>query len=111
VEEQLRAGQITPEQAAESPMRNLITRAVGSQATVEADIEGHHPQPNDLYLLASDGLTHEVDDEEIASILGTIHAPYTTAALTRGCEELILAANRNGGHDNITVLLVSLAGR
>ena len=92
-------------------MRNLITRAIGSQATVEPDIEGHHPQPNDLYLLASDGLTHEVDDEEISSILATIHAPYTTAALTKGCEELIMAANRNGGNDNITVLLVSLAGK
>ena len=92
-------------------MRNLITRAIGSQATVDPDIEGHHPQPNDLYLLASDGLTHEVDDEEISSILAAIHAPYTTAALTRGCEGLIMAANRNGGNDNITVMLVSLAGR
>ena len=47
-------------QAALSPMRNLITRAIGSQATVEADIQCHRPQPNDIYLLASDGLTHEV---------------------------------------------------
>jgi serine/threonine protein phosphatase PrpC len=106
VEEQLRAGQITAAQAAESPMRNLITRAIGSQATVEPEIQSHHPQPNDLYLLASDGLTHEVDDEEISSILDTIPTPCTTAALTRGCEALITAANRNGGHDNITVLLV-----
>ncbi len=43
VEEQVRAGQITQEQAAESPMRNLITRAIGSQATVEAEIQGHQP--------------------------------------------------------------------
>ena len=69
VEEQLRAGQITAAQAARSPMRNLITRAIGSQATVEADIQSHRPQPNDVYLLASDGLTHEVEDEEISAIL------------------------------------------
>jgi protein phosphatase len=55
VEEQLRAGQITAAQAAVSPMRNLITRAIGSQATVETEIQSHHPQPGDLYLLASDG--------------------------------------------------------
>ena len=65
VEEQLRAGQITAAQAARSPMRNLITRAIGSQATVEPEIQSHRPQPNDVYLLASDGLTHEISDEEI----------------------------------------------
>ncbi len=117
VEEQLRAGQITPAQAAASPMRNLITRAVGSQETVEVDIQSHHPQRGDLYLLASDGLTHEVSDEEIAVILeaSTLpprDAPPNTppnAELTRACEELIKAANRNGGSDNITVLLVAVA--
>lgn len=108
VEEQLRAGQITAEQAAVSPMRNLITRAIGSQATVEAEIGGHHPRPNDLYLLASDGLTHEVDDDEISGILGGLTAPYSERELTKGCEALIMAANRNGGSDNITVLLVAV---
>ena len=72
VEEQLRAGQITPEQAAHSPMRNLITRAVGSHSTVDADIEGHRPHAGDLYLLASDGLTRELSDEDINGILGQI---------------------------------------
>jgi protein phosphatase len=108
VEEQLRAGQITPAQAAESPMRNLITRAIGSQATVEADIQSYHPQLNDVYLLTSDGLTREVTDQEIESILATIPCPSTTPALTEACEALISAANRNGGNDNITVLLVAL---
>ena len=108
VEEQLRAGQITAAQAAHSPMRNLITRAIGSQATVEADIQSHRPQPNDLYLLASDGLTHEVDDEEISTILAAIPKPPTVTSLTAACEALITAANRNGGRDNITVLLVAV---
>jgi PPM family protein phosphatase len=108
VEEQLRAGQITAAQAARSPMRNLITRAIGSQATVEAEIQSHRPQPNDVYLLASDGLTHEVDDEEISKILAAIPKPPTAKSLTAACEALITAANRNGGHDNITVLLVGV---
>jgi protein phosphatase len=108
VEEQLRAGQITAAQAAQSPMRNLITRAIGSQATVEADIQSHRPQPNDVYLLASDGLTHEVDDEEISKILAAIPKPPTAKSLTVACEALITAANRNGGRDNITVLLVAV---
>jgi PPM family protein phosphatase len=108
VEEQLRAGQITAAQAARSPMRNLITRAIGSQATVEADIQSHRPQPNDVYLLASDGLTHEVEDEEISTILAAIPKPPTAKALTAACEGLITAANRNGGRDNITVLLVAV---
>jgi serine/threonine protein phosphatase PrpC len=108
VEEQLRAGQITAAQAAVSPMRNLITRAVGSQATVEVEIQSHHPQTNDLYLLTSDGLTHEIDDDEISAILAKIPAPRTQKGLTKACEELITAANRNGGNDNITVLLVGV---
>jgi PPM family protein phosphatase len=108
VEEQLRAGQITMAQAARSPMRNLITRAIGSQPTVEAEIQCHRPQPNDVYMLASDGLTHEISDEEIAEILAAIPRPQTKAVLTKACEELITAANRNGGNDNITVLLVAV---
>jgi serine/threonine protein phosphatase PrpC len=108
VEEQLRAGQITAAQAARSPMRNLITRAIGSQPTVDAEIQSHRPQPNDVYLLASDGLTHEVSDEEISEILGEISKPPTKRSLTAACEALIMAANRNGGNDNITVLLVAV---
>src|SRR6202522_4263393 len=108
VEEQLRAGQITAAQAAQSPMRNLITRAIGSQATVETEIQSHHPQPGDVYLLASDGLTHEICDEEIADALGAIPTQRTQAGITKACETLITAANRNGGYDNITVLLVAV---
>jgi PPM family protein phosphatase len=108
VEEQVRAGHITAEQAARSPMRNLITRAIGSQASVEAEIQSHRPQPNDIYLLASDGLSHEVEDEEISEILSAIPKPPTKPSLTTACEALITAANRNGGHDNITVLLVAI---
>ena len=81
----------------QSPMRNLITRAIGSQATVEAEIQSIVRRQNDIYLLASDGLTHEVDDEEISADSGEIPKPPTKASLTVACEALITAANRNGG--------------
>ena len=109
VEEQLRAGQITAAQAAESPMRNLITRAVGSQATVDPEIHGYRPHPGDLYLLASDGLTRELSDAEITQILCKAASPVSEASLHTACKKLIEAANARGGADNITVLLVALA--
>ena len=109
VEEQLRAGQITAAQAAESPMRNLITRAVGSQATVDPEIHGYRPQAGDMYLLASDGLTRELTDPEITEILCKVASPVSQASLHSACKKLVDAANARGGADNITVLLVALA--
>lgn len=107
VEEQFRAGHITAAEAAASPMRNLITRAVGSQPQVNAEIQCHRPRPGDLYLLASDGLTCELSVVDIALILADIPSPVTQPHLATACERLIEAANNNGGRDNITVLLVA----
>ncbi|MCU1320528.1 MAG: protein serine/threonine phosphatase [Acidobacteriaceae bacterium] len=107
VEEQLRAGQITAAEAAASPMRNLITRAVGSQATVEVDVQALRPQPGDLYLLASDGLNRELSDADIATVLADIPSPPTEPYLAAACQSLITAANHSGGRDNITVLLLA----
>lgn len=108
VEEQLRAGQITPEQAAESPMRNLITRAVGSQSTVEPEIHGHRPHIGDLYLLASDGLTRELTDEDIREVLCAVPATPDKLDLHAACKSLVDIANERGGGDNITVMLVAV---
>ena len=107
VEEQLRAGQITPAQAVISPMRNLLTRAIGSSATAEPEIQSRCAQLDDLYLLASDGLTHDVAESEIEEILAAVPLPATQSALAQACESLIGAANANGGHDNITVMLIA----
>jgi protein phosphatase len=101
VEEQVRAGLINRTQAAHSPIRNIITRAIGSQPVVEPEIAAHAAQPGDLYLLASDGLTRELNDTQIAHILA--HG----SELEPACQALVDAANKKGGHDNITVLLVS----
>jgi PPM family protein phosphatase len=106
VEEQLRAGQITAAEAARSPMRNFITRAVGSQSSTDADIQCLRPEPGDLYLLASDGLNRELSDADIATVLADVPSPPTEPYLAAACQTLINAANQHGGRDNITVLLV-----
>jgi PPM family protein phosphatase len=125
VEEQVRAGEMTRQQAELSPIRNVITRAVGSQPAVEADIQSLPAAPGDLYLLATDGLMRELTDAEIAWILtvapeGTEAACPGCAATARStmdavrlqgiCAALIEAANLRGGGDNITCLLVYLKG-
>jgi protein phosphatase len=102
VEEQIQAGLLSKQQAEFSPVRNVITRAVGTQITVPADVAEHTLQPGDLLLLASDGLTRELTDPEIAAILAQHAADFHAA-----CDALIRAANAHGGRDNITVLLLS----
>ena len=99
VDEQVRLGHLTQEQAETSPMRNVITRAVGTQDEVDADVIEFAVLPGDLYLLASDGLMREVDDEHIAASL------RASGELEQTCAELIEAANRAGGRDNITCVL------
>ena len=100
VDEQVRLGQLTQAQAENSPMRNVITRAIGTQDEVDADLIEFAVAPNDLYLLASDGLMREVDDRHIAKVLSA------TADLEQACARLIRAANDSGGRDNITCLVV-----
>lgn len=100
VEEQVRLGRMTRAEAARSPYRNVITRALGTQCNVTPDVFGHEAEPGDLFLLCSDGLTRELSDETIASMLST------DAPLDELCERLVQAAKQAGGHDNITCLLV-----
>ncbi len=109
VEEQVLAGQITAEQAAASPLRNYITRAIGPQGHVEPDIQSYRPQTGDVYLLASDGLTRELEKGAVAEILRTLvpEVGPTQTELQTGCQALIAAANERGGRDNITVLLLA----
>jgi serine/threonine protein phosphatase PrpC len=99
VDEQVRLGQLTPAQAETSPMRNVITRAVGTQDEVDADVIEFVVARGDLYLLASDGLMREIDDERIAGIL------RGSGELDQTCAQLIRAANEAGGRDNITCVL------
>jgi serine/threonine protein phosphatase PrpC len=100
VEEQIRLGRMTRAEAARSPLRNVITRALGTQGSVTPDVIEVEAHAGDLFLLCSDGLTGEISDEKIESILDS------QASLDEMCAQLIQAANKAGGHDNITCLLV-----
>lgn len=100
VEEQMRTGRMTKSEALRSPLRNVITRALGTQASVTPDLFELEAEPADLFLLCSDGLTRELPDAVIESIL------LADAPLDDLCSRLVAAANQEGGHDNITCLLV-----
>ncbi len=110
VEEQLKAGQITADEAATSPMRNYITRAVGPQARIQPDTDSYRTKPGDVYLLCTDGLTRELDDETLSAILRRElpARPPAQTELDQACAALIHAANDHGGRDNITVLLLAV---
>ena len=106
VDEQVRLGRMTRAEAARSPLRNVITRALGTQLSVTPDLIEAEVEPGDLFLLCSDGLTRELSDQRIEEILNaSAHGP---SALDELCTRLIQAANKAGGHDNITCLLVKV---
>jgi serine/threonine protein phosphatase PrpC len=100
VDEQVRQGHISRAEALRSPLRNVITRALGTQVDVTPDTFALEPEPGDLFLLCSDGLTRELDDGLIESLLSD------DLPLEKLCEQLIKAANKAGGQDNITCLLL-----
>jgi PPM family protein phosphatase len=100
VEEQVRLGQMSRSEALRSPLRNVITRALGTQNNVTPDVFELDSEAGDLFLLCSDGLTRELSDALIESLL------LVGAPLDELCARLVAAANQAGGHDNITCLLV-----
>jgi PPM family protein phosphatase len=100
VEEMVRSGELTPEQAEVHPRRSVITRALGIDPEVEVDEYPIELQPGDRILFCSDGLTTMVRPDEIASILGREHD------LRRAAQLLVDAANAAGGEDNITAVIV-----
>jgi serine/threonine protein phosphatase PrpC len=102
VAELVRRGQISESEAETHPYRNMLTRAIGVGDTVEVDQWELEPVADDVYLLCSDGLTNEIEEDEISSIL--IDEPDPTEA----ARALITAANRSGGRDNITVVIVTV---
>ncbi len=99
LQEQMDAGLITPEQAAVSTNKNLVTRALGVEDAVLLDVNEHRVEPGDLYLMCSDGLSDMLHDNAIAQIL------LAETQMEEKSAHLVEAANANGGRDNISVLL------
>ena len=99
VNEQVRAGLLTAEEAKHSRLKNIITRSVGFEEDVLVDLIGFHTMKGDKFLLCSDGLANLVDNNEIRDHL----VKFPLADVPR---ELIALANERGGDDNITVVAV-----
>jgi protein phosphatase len=104
VDEQVRLGQMTPAEAEMSPLRNVITRAIGTREMVAPDIEEVATEQGDLFLLCSDGLTKEVSDSRLAELL-----QQDSSDLQGLCRRLIEDANAAGGSDNITAVAVRIS--
>ena len=104
LQEQIDAGLITPEQAAFSANKNLVTRAVGVEDTVLLETHLHEVQPGDLVLMCSDRLSDMLDDTSIAQVL-QMHDSLAAAGAA-----LIESANDAGGKDNISLILVRAEG-
>ena len=103
LQEQIDSGIISIEDARHSKNKNLVTRAVGIDAEVMAEIHVHDVQVGDIYLLCSDGLNDMIEDEDICATLYAMQGNLPLAA-----EQLIQMANDNGGRDNVSVILVKI---
>jgi protein phosphatase len=103
VQELVNEGIITPEEARTHPRRNIVTRALGIDRTVQVDVFTYDVRTGDRLVLCSDGLVDEVSDAEISKVIGQ-HSNAQECA-----EALIMVANTNGGRDNTTVVVVDIA--
>lgn len=99
VDEMIRMGKLTPEEAENHPYKHVLTRAIGGEGPVEPDIAVEPVFEGDVFLLCSDGLTNHVTDDQIRLFLGE-HGP------SEACWKLVGAALQGGGSDNCTVMVV-----
>ena len=104
VERMVRSGEITPAEADVHPHKNVLTRALGTDETVEVDEDALDLIDGDRLLLCSDGLTGMVTEDQIQAILETTESPQQAA------DRLVKAANRAGGIDNISVVVIDAIG-
>jgi protein phosphatase len=103
IQELIDRGLYTPEEANAKMPKNLVTRALGLDNEVEVDIKEEQVQPGDIYLLCSDGLNDMVNDEEIHLTLSKY-----SANLAQTADKLVEFANKRGGKDNISIILVRI---
>lgn len=105
VNELLRAGQITEEEAAVHPQKNIITQSIGQQSPIELDLGVQQLEPGDFILMNSDGLTNMISNDTIVNVLLA-----DDGGVREKAEELVAQANKAGGLDNITVGLLHVEG-
>ncbi len=106
VQELLRRGLLTPEEARTSTNKNLVTRALGVEPQVQVDINEQGTQKDDVYLLCSDGLSDVLSDSDIELLLRTFGGNLEDAA-----RQMVTEANSKGGPDNISVILIHTGKR
>ena len=104
VREMLDAGEITADEARTHPERNIITRAVGGGMEPRVDVWMVPRHPGDMVVVCSDGVTGEIDDDELAALVGAAPDPGTCA------RSLVVAAVERGGRDNASAVVVAVAG-
>jgi PPM family protein phosphatase len=104
VQELVATGHITEVEARTHPRRNIVTRALGIEPTVRVDTWTFPLVRGDRFVICSDGLVDEVDDDEIRDIIANTDDPQTAA------EQLVTKANENGGRDNVTVIVLDVIG-
>lgn len=102
VEEMVRQGRLSPDEARNHPQKNIVTRVLGNEADIEVDTWEITPHRGDRYLLCSDGLSGEVDDDRTAAVLRRLADPEEAA------RELVRLAVEAGGRDNVTVVVVDV---
>jgi protein phosphatase len=102
VDELVRRGELTEQEAAEHPQRSIITRALGPEPDIDIDLHTHRMQADDLLLLCSDGLTGMIGEDEVRELLSA------SPSISDAGHALVDAANEAGGRDNITVVLFRL---
>jgi protein phosphatase len=105
VEEEVRAGRMTAEQAATHPSRNVISRALGAEAAVEVDLKTIEVEDGTTFLLCSDGITRHLPDAELSAIL------RDSDELEAACAEMKRRCFERGAEDNLTAVLVRLGAR
>lgn len=100
VNELIKSGKITKEEAKTHPQKNIITRAVGTSIDIDIDIKCIKYKEKDKLLLCTDGLFNMIDEDEIEKII------KESSSMSIAAEKLITTANENGGLDNITIILI-----
>lgn len=102
VEEEVRAGRMTPEQAANHPSKNVISRALGAEESVEADMKVIEVEDGSAFLLCTDGITRHLPDGELRELLTSAATPAEV------CEEMKRRCYQRGAEDNLTAVIVQV---